>query len=74
MDASSPPGGWYILNAETGDPPESEPHGPFASEDEAREVHLNVYKDDPMLVVRWVETPRVEGPYGPSSPTPFDHP
>ncbi len=60
--SDSQPGGWYILDAETGDPPESSPSGPFATEDEAREVHRNVYNGDPMLVVRWVETPRVETP------------
>lgn len=50
------------MDAESGDPPKSSPHGPFSTEDEAREVHRNVYHGDPGLVVRWVETPRVETP------------
>ena len=57
MEASdTEPGGWYILDAEGGDPGPP-PSGPFATEDEAREVHRTAHNDDPMLVVRWVETP-----------------
>ena len=57
MEASdSQQGGWYILDAETGDPAPA-PSGPFATEDEAREVHGNAHSGDPLLVVRWVETP-----------------